>query len=176
MSVHILFPTLVFEETLEDLQKHNERLIDKAYTAKMPYRPEQDKDPVVLQLIQLLGNKTIAFSRNWGVPFKKIACQDFQIKVVPPGESQEYCNHSGSDFSVLYYLQTSKGCGDVVFKNPSDVFDTPPLSASGAGSFSFEPEENKLLIFRSSLRYKIAQNKSNRDWICFKVSYTCRTD
>jgi len=198
MSVHILFPTLVFEETLEDLKKHNQALIDKAYKIKeqapetdpdwrcdtystLPhYNLEQDNDSVVHRLINLFGNKVMAFSRNWGMDPKKIICNDFWINIAAPGDYQEYHKHARSHFSLAYYLQTDKGCGNIVFKNPSDHFDMFPLPVSARGSltdasfgtFAFEPEENKLLIFRSTLSHMVEKNKSNRDRISVTMNFS----
>jgi len=195
MTTHLLFPTLVFEDTLSHLQKHNQHFIDKAYNLQKQYPavdngwrcdtyntlnqyyPNQDNDPAVQELIQECGKRVLGFSSEWGVTSDKINCIDFWINIAKPGDYQEYHNHPNSHFSLAYYVKTAPDCGNITYKSLdsiADMYSLPIVKAetpAAFGTYSFVPEPNKLLIFRSNLLHMVEKNKSNEDRISITMNF-----
>ena len=88
-------------------------------------------------------------------------------------------NHTGSliQFSGIWYIKAPKNCGDVLFLNKSENSDPTnlfkyiddPLSWV---NYRITPEDNKLILFPSTLVHLVEPSRSSQDRIsvAFNVS------
>lgn len=190
-----IFPTLVYEEMLLDFQENNQYLLDKAYNLKDQlsnevktewrcdtfntldsYNYTKDKDSVVENLIDICRNKTIDFAKEYGVTRTDLKCVDFWFNISQPGNYQEYHQHANSHFSMTYYLQTPPNCGNIVFKSIEALTDMHPLpinyyTHSSYKTFTFEPKESLLLIFRNNLLHMVEKNMSDKDRVSITMNF-----
>ncbi len=85
---------------------------------------------------------------------------------------QHFHIHGDSDLSGVYYHQTTKGDGDIVFRNPSLVNRFHKLTYNIDNSITYKPEVGKLIIFPSFLEHAVFHNTldSKRISISFNIS------
>jgi uncharacterized protein (TIGR02466 family) len=191
-----IFPTLIHEEMLLDFEKHNDYLINKAYELKNKlsdevktdwrcdtfntldaYDHSQEKDPIIEELINTCRVKTIELAKEYGVTRTDLTCVDFWFNISQPGNYQEYHQHANCHFSLTYYLKTPKDCGNIVFKSTDAITDMYPLPVdyytySSFKTFTFEPKENLLLIFRNNLLHMVEKNMSSEDRVGITMNFS----
>jgi|TARA_Y100000296_G_scaffold12424_1_gene14411 hypothetical protein len=116
--------------------------------------------------------------------FKKV--KDFKIKIYSCWINQNFTfdynmphNHTGSliQFSGIWYIKAPKNCGDLLFLNKSENSDPTnlfkyiddPLSWI---DYRITPEDNRLILFPSTLVHLVEPNRSSQDRIsvAFNVS------
>jgi len=190
-----VFPTLIYEEVLTDLEKHNDYLVNKAYSLKDKlsdkvetewrcdtfntldaYNHAEDKDPIIDELINTCRDKTVDFAKEYGVTRTDLKCVDFWFNISQPGNYQEYHQHANCHFSLTYYLKAPKDSGKIVFKSMDALTDMHQLPVdyytySSFKTFTFEPKENLLLIFRNNLLHMVEKNMSNKDRIGVTMNF-----
>lgn len=135
-----------------------------------------EKDPVFSEILPDIKNSVLEFSKEYGVDIENhnIDMIDGWINLTPPNDYQEFHIHPGSHFSIVYYIKTPFNSGNLIFKNHETDKDMFPLPVSFSKfpsfkSFSFEPIENNLIIFKSNLSHMVEKNRSNDD----RVSISC---
>jgi len=116
----------------------------------------------------------VKFAREFGVNDCEPITLASWINLAPPGEYQEYHIHNASHFSIVYYVKTPKNSGNLVFKShraDKNMYPLPVESYTMASSLTYtlEPVENRLIIFRSDLLHMVEKNKSDED----RVSISC---
>lgn len=176
-----LFPTLVKSVDLSEFQIDKNKFIARAlnlyHNTKNPVNWRCDifttinsYDMASDALFENLGNRilfeTLKFSREYGVTNDNLRIIDSWINVAKPGSFQEYHIHTGSHFSVVYYVQSKKDSGNIVFRSfeaDTDMFPLPvnDLTPASFKTMSLPPEEGKLLIFRSNLKHMVEKNASD---------------
>ena len=84
------------------------------------------------------------------------------------GEIHPRHSHPNCFLSGVYYVQTPKGCGDIVFYDPraqaavlSPQFEEFTLQNSDR--HYLQPDEGMLIMFPSWLEHSVAENKSGAD-------------
>ena len=76
--------------------------------------------------------------------------------------------HPGVHFSGVYYLETPKNCGKLIFTNPNTFvrmhseLEEASEHPNFKPHFCIEPVENLLLIFPSYLLHEVDMNSSNK--------------
>lgn len=106
----------------------------------------------------------------------KLTCDALWINIAPPGEYQELHKHDGSHFSLAYYVKTPQNCGNLVFNN-LETFVSDQLPVEGFGEFyndsvTYEPEESKLIIFRSNFLHLVEKNRSDEDRCSISANFS----
>ena len=191
------FPLLIYKEILSaDIDV--DYLIKKSYSLKntLPervfgwysnsfstlnnYNYKQDNDPEILKLIEKIKPHVIKFSLEFGVKENESAleCRDCWFNIHAPGQYQETHLHALSHFSAVYYLQTPKNSGNIMFRRPGMEHDMYPLPIMNAESkfpnynqCSYPPEKNRLLIFRSNIPHLVLSNLSSDDRITMSFNF-----
>lgn len=112
----------------------------------------------------------------FGVSKEVVYCDDAWFNISYPGDYQEYHMHPDSHFSISYYLKTPEDCGNFIVVPTSYFTDSYPLPSDSinignAGSYSIEPKENKIIIFRSNVNHMVEVNKSKEDRISVSMNF-----
>ena len=133
-------------------------------------------DPEFALVLNDIKTDVIKFSKEYGVQTENINCSDAWINLASPGAYQEYHIHSGSHFSIAYYLKTPENCGNIVFRSHEANTDMFPLPADGLlppnfKTFYYTPKTNDLLIFRSNLSHMVEKNKSKEDRVSISANF-----
>jgi uncharacterized protein (TIGR02466 family) len=190
------FPTLIYSLRLDSLDRLNAELARTAYNIKQQY-PNTNTDwrcdtyntigaydavknstPEVSLLISECSQQVFDFAKVYGITNGKAVCKDFWFNIAPPGSYQEYHQHAGSHFSLVYYVQTATNCGNTVFRSPESATDMYPLpiepkeqSASNYKTCFYTPSNSNLLIFRSNLLHMVEKNLSTTDRISISMNF-----
>lgn len=195
-KISLWFPTLIYENILETFKAKNPYLLSKAYSIRegapdtkttwscdtyntlLQYDAINDKDDVIQSLIKECKKLVIDFSNEFGInkTVDDLECNDFWFNVGETGSYQEYHMHPRSDFSLVYYVQTNKDSGNIVFQDTSSLSDTFPLvtDALTYASFrtcSYTPKDSLVLIFRSGLAHMVEKNKSKEDRVSIAMNF-----
>jgi hypothetical protein len=101
---------------------------------------------------------------------------DFWFNIAAQGAYQEYHLHPKSHFSLVYYVQTQKQCGNIVFQTADTLTDMFPLIADQATYASYKncfytPKDSLLLIFKSTLLHMVEKNLSDKDRISVAMNF-----
>lgn len=198
-SIDYWFPTAIYKEIFLDFKIHNEYLKNKALNLKSSlentvdttwrcdtfntlgtYNPYQDKDAVILLLIENCRKRVHEFSKKFGVskPLESLLLKDFWFNVSGPGAFQEYHQHSLSHFSVVYYVTAPKNSGNIVFQSVETITDmyTLPIEKNNFTDLSFktcsyEPLDSMTLIFKSNTIHMVEKNLSKDDRISIAMNF-----
>jgi uncharacterized protein (TIGR02466 family) len=130
-------------------------------------------------LLYEISNNVKDFSKSFGMTDKeKVVCNAAWVNISKPSNFQEFHNHPNSHFSVVFYIKTQKNCGNIILKNNESFFDmfTLPYKKNNYNNlncktYSIEPENNMLLIFRSNLQHMVEKNNSNSDRISLSANF-----
>jgi uncharacterized protein (TIGR02466 family) len=196
-KVTIWFPTLIYEDILTEFNTYNSHLETKVYNIRQKsptsktnwscdtystlfqYNGLKDSDTVIQNLINVCKEKVIDFASEYGIKknINELECIDFWFNIAQPGSYQEYHLHPKSQFSVIYYVKTTPGCGNIVFQNNESLVDMFPLFAEEATYASYKncfytPKDSLMLIFRSNLLHMVEKNLSNENRISIAMNFT----
>ena len=149
------------------------------YNTLDSYDWSNDRDPVVMGLIESCRAEVYKFSKTFGnLDISKLECKDFWFNIADQSDYQEYHQHTDSHFSLSYYIQTPLSCGNIVFKSFESIFDmySLPIEESNLQPASFKtcsytPNESMLLIFRSNLLHMVEKNTSTRPRISVSMNF-----
>jgi uncharacterized protein (TIGR02466 family) len=130
-------------------------------------------------LLYEISNNVKIFSKEYQIDeTKKLACSAAWVNISKQNNFQEFHNHANSHFSVVFYIKTKKNCGNIIFKNTEAFFDmfTLPIQKDSYNTlncktYSVEPKDNMLLIFRSNLQHMVEKNISNSDRISLSANF-----
>lgn len=130
-------------------------------------------------LLYEISNNVKIFSKEYQLDEnKKLSCSAAWVNISKQNNFQEFHNHANSYFSVVFYIKTKKNCGNIIFKNTEAFFDmfTLPIKKDSHNilnckTYSVEPKDNMLLIFRSNLQHMVEKNISNSDRISLSVNF-----
>ena len=130
-------------------------------------------------LLYEISNNVKIFSKEYQLEEnKKLACSAAWVNISKQNNFQEFHNHANSHFSVVFYIKTKTNCGNIIFKNTEAFFDmfTLPVKKDSYNilnckTYSVEPKDNMLLIFRSNLQHMVEKNISNSDRISLSANF-----
>ena len=195
-KISLWFPTLIYENLLNDFENHNDYLMSKAYYIQnsspetktswscdtyntlLQYNANEDNDTVIKSLITKCKSLVIDFANEFGIKktIDDLDCNDFWFNVGEPGAYQEYHMHPRSDFSLVYYVKVNKDSGNIVFQDTSSISDTFPLvvddlTYASYRTCSYTPKNSLVLIFRSGLAHMVEKNISNEDRVSIAMNF-----
>ncbi len=195
-KINIWFPSLIFENILDNFKDHTDHLLAKAYDIKnrkskpatvwscdtyntlFQYDAFSNADPIIQSLIQTSKEQVLYFSKEYGMTktIDDIECIDFWFNIAEPGAYQEYHLHPKSHFSVVYYIKTQEKCGNIVFQPADALTDMFPLDVSQPTYASYKncfytPTNAMLLIFRSTLLHMVEKNLSGEDRVSIAMNF-----
>jgi len=108
------------------------------------------------------------YNQTLGSDYKYKKLSNGWFNIYNKNDYQEFHNHAGYTFSVIYYAQVEKNIEDrsaTIFKHPYE--DMRPLKGSvklnhlSYQTVKMKPENNSLLIFRSYLQHYVEKNNKN---------------
>jgi len=190
MVIEKWFPTLIMFSKLNISPPMLKSMIDRVYEIRNNNKIKHEwncdiysslgvdlsKDEVISPLVDAVTPLVKEFSKSFSVSSNKLKCVNYWVNISAPGDFQEYHIHPNSHFSVVTYLKTAPGCGDIVFKSfsaDSDMFQLP-VQDENDNNFSFcryTPEDLKTLIFRSNVKHMVKRNNSGKDRISVSFNF-----
>ena len=183
---HVLFPTVVHETFVDQFKTYQDDLVkfvleekkkDPAGVKKTNFGGWQSewKEPTEDIFTRIIV-ETIStyFSENSIYKDMSIKLSGWWININPPGALNNMHHHAGSDLAGVFWIKTSKDCGNLVFDNPQ-AFNVMGLMKSysdeyinhynNVTDYYFIPQEGNTIIFPSYLRHRVEENQSNTDRI-----------
>jgi uncharacterized protein (TIGR02466 family) len=147
----------------------------ETYTSVNDYAIHEDEvfTPLIKAIIPHVKNFSEIHSKD---PLEILNVESW-VNIASKGHNQEFHIHPNNHFSVVFYLQTSEGCGDIVFENPNvsnNMMQLPSTDISNSfnlPSVVYKAEDKKLLIFPSYLRHMVRTNKSELDRISISMNF-----
>lgn len=173
MKIHNCFPTFIWELEIlvpENFPKYCIDISQKTSSIKASnqcgswhsgYNLHEDKFFYSNYLEYFL--KHLSFLPNFRV-------ENCWINVNPKHSFNTLHAHPGSDLSLVWYVQTSKDCGDIEFLNPNfclrtkliDFFEEEFLEKNyNNETCTFSALTNRCYIFPSDLLHLVNENKSD---------------
>jgi len=191
MKVSAHFPILIRQE---DLNLDLTPMISKCYEVRNSfnnYKPvwrcntftslhssyDLKTDPIFIQLINQAESLVNEFAKEcFGVTTQTVNCTEAWFNISYPGDYQEYHIHTSSHFSIVYYLKAPKDSGNFVMVPTSNFTDSYQMltdipTIGNENSFSIEPKENKIIIFKSNVNHMVELNKSNDNRISISMNF-----
>lgn len=117
------------------------------------------------------------YAKLFSIVDKNIRCTGAWINLAGKGDYQEFHQHCMSHFSIVYYIKTPKNCGKIIFRNHSatrDMFNLPianhDFSPLCYNTYSFEPQEGSMLIFRSNVEHMVEANMSDGERVSLAMN------
>jgi uncharacterized protein (TIGR02466 family) len=184
-NLHVLFPTLVYEKTIdEDYSYIEKKLKTKQFDTCKQWRCNMKtsidnwnliEDEMFAPLLEKIKKEVSQFSETFGA-YGNARAVDGWINISAPGSYQEYHIHTDCHFSVSYYIKSKPDSGNIVFRSHecnSDMFTLPLREFKPASykTWASAPTPGKLLIFRSNLQHMVEQNRSNEDRISLSANF-----
>ena len=128
-----------------------------------------DEYPIITELKKSIAGYVNHFSKEFNFN-KKLKLSNLWININGYKDSNDAHIHPGSFFSGVFYVKVPKKSGKLTFINPNRnfmewVFDKNITSYNQKNSsiWSFEPEENMLLIFPSFLEHKVTPHMNKTE-------------
>jgi uncharacterized protein (TIGR02466 family) len=78
-------------------------------------------------------------------------------------------NHSTSDISGAFYLQTTGQDGDIVFTNRSQLANSYPFFGQFENA-NYRPQEGMIILFPGYLTHKVTENRTDSQRISFSFN------
>jgi uncharacterized protein (TIGR02466 family) len=188
--VHPLFSYPVFESQISEITDE-----EKQFIFNCEYVRFYSNDGFITKNIYILNLPEMnrikqEILKSFNLYCQKVICVSDEIKfkfttswVIKHlhGDSAQRHLHANSIFSGILYVKTPQKCGNLVFHRgtdsrslfPSTVFteNYKKWNIFNAQSFTFEPSDNKILIFPSTLLHSVTQNLSNEDRYCIAFNF-----
>ena len=183
MEIIVPFVELIYKTNLEELQKNNLFFYKEALTLKEKFNSEQNWDCdtfnhsfVNENLCGIVIQHVKKFAEYYGIENQEIKCTSSWINVAEKNNYQEYHVHPKNHFSAVYYVKVPKNCGNILFKSNSSNDNMFPiiskkLTHANYQTYSINPIESDLLIFRSNLQHMVEKNKSDEQRVSISMNF-----
>ena len=118
-----------------------------------------------LRLFHFKNDIQVTFEEPWFIINRK-------------GHENHMHTHSGSDFSIVFYVKAPKNCGDITFYQNSYInhgcsyfnFEMTAQHALNSMSWKVTPEESMMVMFPSYLQHSVKEKLSNEERISFALN------
>ena len=131
------------------------------------------------ELIQEIINHITLLTKEFGIFNKNISCVGSWINLSKPTNFQETHVHPKSHFSAVYYVKVPNNSGSIIFRNHSNLtnlfplpFDKNQKTVFNIQTYTIEPNECDLIIFRSNLQHMVEKNNSNENRVSISMNFT----
>ena len=110
-------------------------------------------------LLNKIEEKVFEFTKAHGSNYKYKTKQSW-LNIYKNRDYQEFHHHAGNTFSAVYFLKSSKECAKLIFQNPTEpdmlpIVDVKQFNDLSFKTYSFEPIQNSLIIFRSYMIHMV---------------------
>lgn len=189
-TYHQLFPTPLFVFNLQDHAAMDQDLLHLIYQFKTT-DPGAVASNVLgwhsrgnlfdlgeVQVFKQLVDGAIAdVAQALGYGQVRITPANCWANVSPKFASNKIHDHANCLLSGVYYLQTPKNCGNLMFYDPRSArtFYKPlvkEFTPFTADAIAYEPQAGLLLIFPSWLNHGVEPNLSEIDRVSISFNYT----
>ena len=141
----------------KDIQNNNTSFSsDNRYIFSLP--EFNNLKNIILNEFNKFKNNTLKYNSNNFVYTTSWATKSL------PNQKSDYHNHANCFYSGIFYLNTDKDCGDLVFNNFNiKGFNVIPTEYNdyNSPSYRIKPKNKLLTFFPSHLVHRIALNTSN---------------
>ena len=125
-------------------------------------------------LHEWLFEKIKDYAITIGYKNKQINCKDGWFNFYKKYDYQDVHDHEGNDISAVYYLSVPKNSGNIMFytheakgtyicHDPNNIFTWK--------TYTIEPKEGMLLMFKSNLQHRVDPNKTNQSKITLAYNF-----
>jgi uncharacterized protein (TIGR02466 family) len=124
-------------------------------------------DPLMSQIVEVAKREVKDLCPMYGTYPKEIELKESWINISETNQGQEFHIHPNSHFSVVYYINAPKDCGNLVLKNAFGWTDMHPLPSSeinfcNSDNYWVEPLSGEMVIFRSNVPHMVKDNESDQ--------------
>ena len=192
MKAEALFPTVVWSNEVNDSEKLNEGLFEKAYALREEVRESANLSNVLgwqsgpdvqtreefADITKIIADACVGVAHSENFSDKVEYVLEAWININPTGSSNKEHIHPGSLFSGVYYIQAEgEESGSLYFRDPRTAAsmiiypvdeDTPFTSQS----FAIMPKAGNIHIFPSWLAHGVYPNKLEKDRISIAFNMT----
>ena len=162
-----LILTMLKKEDYEDLNNVSDKFMrgdDLCETSKNFYILEQEcfiflKNKILKYVNDFFKTKLFFNKNNFTITTSWIA-------KTPPGKLSHWHNHNNCYYSGVFYIDTAKECGDIIFSTfDSNIFSIQSTEINQYNSkvFSVPVENDRIVLFPAEIYHKISKNNSNKD-------------
>jgi uncharacterized protein (TIGR02466 family) len=125
-------------------------------------------------LHEWLFEKVRDYAITMGYKNKKIQCKDGWINFYKKYDYQDVHDHDTCDISAVYYVSIPKNSGNIMFythetRGVANFYD--PNNQFTWKTYSIEPREGMLLMFKSNLQHRVDPNKTNQSKITLAYNF-----
>ena len=201
MTLHALFPTLVYAAALQkDSRDFNRQLLKECrqlraddaagrrwslknyaggYTSYGSAHRLQNFSPTFDALRRKLERHIAAFARavEWDLNGRELEMTDCWVNIMPRHTVHSVHLHPHSSLSGTYYVQVPAGSSGIKFEDPRlDRFmAAPPRKAAAAREarpwITFPAAAGRLVLFESWLRHEVVPNRADAERISVSFNY-----
>ena len=109
---------------------------------------------------------------------EEVSVDNWWFNVNHEGVLNTHHSHPGADYSLVYYIKTHEGCGDLVFKRSDDkvLFNREFVhhyEVENPDSY-LTPEDGNVIIFPSWLKHSVDINSNEEDRISLAVNFVLK--
>lgn len=178
---------LLREDYVQKIKSHieNDKTMDSGVdidwycsTLTSAHKRTLTEEDIFIELINVVNKHVNIFANALGSNFN-YSYQDGWYNISRPGDYQEPHTHqeNGSLISGVYYVSAPKNSGNIRFYSPSSscctgLKNVTPKDELSWGVVDFEPEPNRLILFRSYLQHGVRPNKSNENRISVAFNFS----
>lgn len=170
-----------FNEDLKKLEKYSYKLKKKSKGRilsnqggwqSLDLKPQKEINPLILNIdkaVQEYG-KLLTFK-------KRLKFSNMWISINSYKDSNSVHTHPNCLISGVYYIKTSKNCGDIKFKRSSYIDyhltgdSVKEYNSLNASYWSLPAIENTLYLFPSWVEHLVTPNYSEKNRISLSVNY-----
>lgn len=186
--VHQLWPKPIFETKIPVKQQWLDFAYNSEYERVFADNAEYTKDKYVLDKLSDLKKLILEQVNLFASDYLKVIDTEFYFlnswinKHYPKDWAQDHM-HENSLLSGVYYLDTPKDAGGIVFVKgygEQEIFPmaiTPNVSEYNyvnSKEMTFQVTAGKLMLFPSNLMHRVEENKSNRDRYSLAFNLFCK--
>ena len=142
------------------------------YYSSVPSRHSSDKIPKYMN--DVLDSFCDIIQKNI-TNGEEVSVDNWWFNINQEGIKNDYHLHPGADYSLVYYVKTHEGCGDLVLERSDDkiLFNREFVHhfESHNHDYRIKPEDGQLVIFPSWLKHSVDMNTKDKDRISLAVNF-----
>tara|TARA_R110000744_G_scaffold42432_2_gene95814 strand:+ start:79 stop:657 length:579 start_codon:yes stop_codon:yes gene_type:complete len=188
MLIEKWFPTFIAQDALPNVSLINEQLAVLAYKIKesdstvtqwrcntyssIKVDIKEHKSDCMEYLLSQIVERVFSFAEKVEpiTSNTKIECTGVWFNIAERTQYQEIHSHIGDHFSVVYYVQAGKDCGDIVFHDTKS-FLCGNSFAKELPTCAYKAREGNLLVFKSETLHQVMPNDSEKDRISVALNF-----
>ena len=190
MIIKELFPVVIGVSNNPDQHVHQKKLIDHCINLKKQISSGGEnwlsklynthgthdihKDENFYDVGLWIFNEVKNYFNKVGFQNKNFICTKSWFNFFEPNDYQEKHDHGpNDDISVVYYLKTSKNCGDLILHThePASRDEFDPNNPLTFKMYKIQPKDGLLVCFKSNLFHSVLQNKSEDNRISLAFNF-----